>query len=222
MTNPDLTHIAIVLDRSGSMGTILADTIGSFNTFLAEQQKLPGKAHVTLVLFAGTPMVIHHGVPIEHVVPLTTETYRPTGGTALLDAVGETIDLIGKVFVERAEKDRPGKVLVMILTDGEENQSRHFNVDQIRSKIKHQQDAYSWQFVFLGASLDAVKTAASMGIGGAHAMAYTASGQGMHTVTRSLNMHIAAYRSSPNAEVGAQAMSFSDDERTENAPKATP
>lgn len=162
MTN--LTEIVCVIDKSGSMGPRKADAIGGFNQFLSEQKKLPDEAYLTLVLFDTNHVVMNESTPIKEVRPLDESTYCPYGCTALLDAVGRTIDSIGARLDKLQENQKPSKVLVVILTDGEENSSHQFSKQQIKDKIEHQKNTYSWCFMYLGANQDAFAEAGSIGI----------------------------------------------------------
>jgi len=164
--NTDITEIAFVLDRSGSMQSNAETTVESFNSFLATQQQeheeLP--ARLTLVLFNTEFEVLYTSVPVPEVKRLDLSTYKPDGCTALLDAVGHTIDETGKRLAAMAEKDRPDTVVIAIQTDGLENSSRIYTHHKIQKMIKHQQEVYSWKFLFLGANQDAIATASAMGI----------------------------------------------------------
>ena len=162
--NTQLTEIAFVLDRSGSMEPLVAETIAGFNQFLRDQQAMPGLARFTLVLFDDIIETPVDAVPVAEVVGLTTTTYTTRGCTALLDAIGTTIDKLGVRFAATPEHDRPGKVIIAILTDGEENSSRQFTMADINQRITHQREAYNWEFLFLGANQDAIAAASQMGI----------------------------------------------------------
>lgn len=162
--NTHLTEIAFILDRSGSMHSIATDAIGGFNSFLSHQQRSAGQANLTLVLFDDECLIPADNVEISHVAPLNEETYIPRSSTALLDAIGMTIDRIGERLSSTAEAERPGKVIVAILTDGLENASTRFDWDDISRRIRHQTDVYNWEFLFLGANQDAIATAASLNI----------------------------------------------------------
>jgi uncharacterized protein YegL len=162
--NNNLTEIAFVLDRSGSMQSMVEPAISGFNRLLREQQQEPGGARFTLVLFDDYYEVPFHSVPIAEVVELDTTSYVPRGSTALLDAVGRTIDELGATLAAIPEADRPGQVIVAILTDGEENASRRYTWQDIAKRIHHQSEAYGWKFLFLGANQDAIATAAKMNI----------------------------------------------------------
>lgn len=177
--NANLTELVCIIDKSGSMGAIQSDAIGGFNSFLAAQKKEPGDTRFTLVLFDTQFETPYHGVPIKDVVPLDETSYVPGGCTALLDATGQTIRGIGKRLEKTPEADRPGKVIVAILTDGEENSSRHFNQQQVLDMITHQQAKYNWEFVFLAANQDAIATGASIGIQAADSVAFSATPDGI-------------------------------------------
>lgn len=162
----NLTEIVIVLDKSGSMESVQMETIHGFNKFLHEQQKAPGEARLTLVLFDTNVEVVHSGVDIKAVPDLTAETYSPDGWTALYDAVMRAINDTGNRLAATPEPERPGKVIFVIMTDGAENASREFaqNPAAVRSKIKHQEDKYSWNFVYIGANQDAFAVGGDLGI----------------------------------------------------------
>jgi hypothetical protein len=176
---PDLTEIAFVLDRSGSMNSIAGDAIGGFNTFLAQQQAQPGQARLTLVLFDHEYLVAHDNVDIHNVPPLDAHTYVPRGMTALLDAIGRTIDTAGVRLASTPEADRPAKVIVAILTDGMENASRDYTNGRVAEMIRHQQQKYNWEFIFLAANQDAIATAGALSIQPKDAIAFDATGQGV-------------------------------------------
>jgi len=162
----NLTEIAFILDRSGSMQSIKAGTLEGVNAFL-DQQKQENAAYpvkFSLTLFSTEIEVRHSSIPVTEVPSLSDATYLPHGGTALLDAIGITIDSLGKRLAETPEADRPAKVIVAIMTDGEENSSRLFDWNQISEKIKHQTDVYKWEFLFMGANQDAIATASRISI----------------------------------------------------------
>jgi uncharacterized protein YegL len=164
------TEIAFILDRSGSMESMTNAAISGFNEFLKAQQATvddagqPIPATFTLILFDHEYLPIHNRAPIQTAAPLTLETYQPRGNTALLDAIGRTIDYIGSELAATPEPERPSKVIIAILTDGEENSSRKFSMADINQRITHQTMMYNWEFLFLGANQDAIASAAQMGI----------------------------------------------------------
>ncbi len=172
MTKPNFTEIIVVLDRSGSMEMVRKDTIGGFNAFVEEQKKTTGEAKLTLVQFDDQYLVVYGGLPIQDVPKLTSETFVPRGMTALLDAVGKTINIVGDRLANTAEDQRPSLVLFVIITDGHENASKEFKLTQIKEKIKHQTEKYNWEFVFLGADQDAFQ-AEAMGVCAGNTFNYT-------------------------------------------------
>lgn len=177
--NTNLTEIACVLDRSGSMEPIREDAIGGFNSFLESQKKQPGEARLTLVLFDNEYLVPENGTPLARVKPLDATTYVPRGSTALYDAIGRTINEVGARLAATPEPDRPGKVIVAILTDGQENASTEFTRETIAGMISHQRKAYSWEFVFLAANQDAVTAARDIAIPAPSAFEFKADKEGM-------------------------------------------
>lgn len=160
----NLTEIVFILDRSGSMSGLESDTIGGFNSMIAKQQKEEGEAIVSTVLFDDETDVIHDRVAIGDVKKLTEEDYYVRGCTALLDAVGGAIHHIGNVHKYAREEDRPAKTLFVITTDGLENASRHYSFKDVKRLIKRQKEKYNWEFLFLGANIDAIEVAGNMGI----------------------------------------------------------
>ena len=159
--NPNLTDITLVVDRSGSMSQIKSDAEGGVNEFIKSQAKLPGEAVLSLVQFDTEYDFVHQGQPIDQI---PSYELHPRGATALLDAVGRAINEAGTRLAATSEADRPGLVIFVIMTDGQENSSSEFNKQQIRQMIEHQQSKYSWQFIFLGANQDAFAEAGGLGI----------------------------------------------------------
>lgn len=157
-------EIVFILDRSGSMASAINDYIGGFNRFLEDQKSVPGECDVTLVQFDTEYLKVYEGKPIAGVEPLTLKTFVPRGGTALFDAICRTIDHVGLRLSAKGEADRPEKVIVVILTDGEENSSKEFALRHVKDRISHQRDAYKWEFIFLAANQDAFAAGGSMGI----------------------------------------------------------
>lgn len=159
----DLTELVFILDRSGSMSGLESDTIGGFNSMLKRQKEAPGRANVTTVLFDDRYEVLHDRIPIGGVVPMTGKQYYVRGCTALLDAVGKAISKTENVLKNTAGPERPGKVIVVITTDGLENASREYSRSKISRMITCCRKA-GWEFLFLGANMDAVSEAGSLGI----------------------------------------------------------
>ena len=175
----NLTEMVFVLDRSGSMSGLAADTIGGFNELIEKQKKIEGCAYVTTVLFDHEYEVLYDHVALEEVAPLTDKEYFARGSTALLDAVGRTIDSVGARLAAAPEEERPAHVVFVITTDGMENSSREYTAQRVRGMIEHQQQKYSWQFVFLGANMDAVSEARKLGISAKYAADFTPSHSGV-------------------------------------------
>lgn len=175
---PKTTEIAFILDRSGSMQVHTEAAIAGFNEFLRDQQSVEGQARLTLVLFDDQYEVSIDNIPVSEVVGLDTRTYRPRGMTALLDAIGCTIDAFKVRIRDLPENDRPDQVIFAIFTDGEENSSHRFTWKDIAGKIRRRQEKQGWEFLFLGANQDAIATAAQMNIhaGNAATASYTAEG----------------------------------------------
>ena len=173
-----LTEVVFILDRSGSMSGLEADTIGGFNSLIRKQRKEEGEAIVSTVLFDDACDVIHDRVPIAKVENLTEETYFVRGCTALLDAVGGAIHHIGNVHKYAREEDRPEKTLFIITTDGLENASRRYTYARVKAMVERQKERYGWEFLFLGANIDAAKEAARFGIGADRSVNYKCDEEG--------------------------------------------
>ena len=190
----DFTAIAVILDGSGSMSGLANDTIGSFNQFVGEQKLIPGEAVFFLCTFNTEYHLVHDFVPLHSVSDLNKKTYRTHGGTALLDAMGTTIDTLGVKLASLQEAERPGKVIVLIITDGEENASQLFTLEQIKAKVSHQTDKYNWQFVYIGANVDAISNGTSLGISSNNSASYIASAAGTDQLYRSVSSNLGSYR----------------------------
>lgn len=197
MTKVNLTEIVAIVDRSSSMRPLQHETIKGFNEFLASQKKEPGEALFTLALFstAGEYQLVFNAVPIQEVPAFTTATYDPNGWTALLDAVGQTCNAVGSRLANMKEEDRPSKILVLIMTDGDENNSRNFTHDNIKDIIAHQRDKYSWEFVFIGANQDAITAGASIGIAATNSYNFVASAAGSASLFDNVTRGVSDYRS---------------------------
>ena len=182
----NLTEIVFILDRSGSMAGLEKDTIGGFNAMMEKQKKEPGEALISTVLFDNNTQVIHDRVPLERMEPLTEKEYFVRGSTALLDAVGGAIHHIGNVHKYAREEDRPEKTLFVITTDGMENASRLYSYDRVRAMIRRQQEKYGWEFLFLGANIDAAEEAGRFGIRPECAADYRADSQSTEVIYASI------------------------------------
>ena len=173
-----LTEMVFILDMSGSMNPLTLDTIGGFNALIERQRKLPGEALISTILFNQDQNVIHDRVPVSAVTELTDMEYRPCGCTALLDAVGSAIHHIGNIHKYARTEDIPENTIFVITTDGMENASRMYSKSKIKSMIERQKSKYGWEFIFLGANMDAVSTAEELGIGRDNAVDYIPDAKG--------------------------------------------
>ena len=173
-----LTELVMILDRSGSMGGLESDTIGGFNGMIEKQRKEEGEALVSVVLFDDVSEVVYDRVPIAKVEPMTDKQYYVRGCTALLDAVGGAIHHIGNVHKYARGEDVPEKTIFIITTDGMENASRQYTYEKVRQMIERQKEKYNWEFLFLGANIDAVREAGRFGIQASRAVKYEHDGAG--------------------------------------------
>ena len=174
----ELTEIVFILDRSGSMSGLESDTIGGYNAMLEKQKTAPGQAIVSTALFDDHCEVLHDRLDIKTVVPMSDKEYFVRGCTALLDAVGGAIHHNGNIHKYAREEDRPEKTLFIITTDGMENASRRYNYDRVKMMIERQKEKYGWEFIFLGANIDAVEVADRFGISADRAANYHADSEG--------------------------------------------
>lgn len=192
--NNNLTELVFILDRSGSMAGLETDTIGGFNAMIDKQKKEPGEANVTTVLFDDKYEMLHKRRSLQKILPMTDREYYVRGCTALLDAVGQTINYIGNVQKYARDEERAGKVLFIITTDGYENSSHEFTYDKIKSMIERQKEKYNWEFIFLGANIDAVSTAKQFGISEDYATNYVADAIGTGLNYEAMNMAVSSCR----------------------------
>lgn len=184
----DLTELVFILDMSGSMDHLTDDTIGGFNSVIREHNDKQGEVLVTTYLFNNDCKMIHDRLPIAEVSPMTREEYRAGGCTALLDALGEAIEHIVGIHRYAREEDIPEHTIFVITTDGMENASHRFTADHIRAKIRHEQEKYGWEFLFLAANIDAVETAAAYGIDRSRAVNYVADETGTFEAYAAVSM----------------------------------
>ena len=205
----DYTHISVILDRTGSMDMIRDDTIGGFNAFLGEQKAEPGTATLTLVQFDSQDPyeVIHRFKKIEEIPELTRETYVPRAMTPLLDALGRGINDLEESLSKLEEAECPSKIIMAVVTDGQENASVEFTKDQVEKMIKEKTDDSSWEFVFLSADLEAIGQAMDYGIAGSKALLFMKKG-GSAGAWAALSRSASAYRSSKS-----KSMDFKDEDR---------
>lgn len=192
----NLTEIVFILDRSGSMAGLEDDTIGGFNAMIEKQKNEEGDAFVSTILFDNYVEVIHDRVDIRKVRPMTRRDYYVRGCTALLDAVGRTIRHIGNVHKYAREEDRPEKTLFVITTDGMENASREYSYERVRRMIEHEKEKYGWEFIFLGANIDAAREAARFGITEDRAVNYHADSVGTAVIYEAVSEAVCNVRAS--------------------------
>ena len=193
----NLTELVFILDRSGSMGGLENDTIGGFNSMLAKQQAEPGECRITTVLFDNQYEVLHDRIDIKAVSPMTDKEYYVRGSTALLDAVGTSINKIGGVQKNTMEDYRAEKVLFVITTDGMENASRKFSYNRIKSMIEHQKSKYGWEFIFLGANIDAADVAERCGVAHTHAHRFHNDSKGIALNYEAIEETVRSFRAAP-------------------------
>lgn len=187
------TEIIFLIDASGSMANLVNDTIGGFNGFIESQKAIDGKATLTTVLFNSTWKILYDGIDIQEVEPMTTSDYVAGGMTAMLDAIGEVINRVQDRHDELGS-EKPDNVLFVITTDGEENSSKKFNKSQIEKMIKHQTNGHDWKFMFLGANMDAVTEAESIGISRNHSVNYDYTSKGVDAVYATMDCFASSLR----------------------------
>ena len=192
----NLTELVFILDRSGSMAGLEADTIGGFNAMIEKQKAEAGEAIISTVLFDNTSEVIHDRLTLDRIPRLTQNEYYVRGCTALLDAVGGAIHHIGNVHKYAREEDRPEKTLFVITTDGMENASRRYTYEKVKAMIQRQKETYGWEFLFLGANIDAAREAARFGIGADRAANYHADPLGTGVVYETVSETVCNFRAS--------------------------
>lgn len=192
----NLTELVFILDRSGSMAGLEDDTIGGFNSMIQKQKREDGSAYVSTVLFDNYSELIHDRVDIQKVRPMTRDEYYVRGCTALLDAVGKAIRHIANIHKYAREEDRPEKTLFVITTDGMENASREYDYERVRRMIEHERGKYGWEFIFLGANIDAAKEAARFGISADRAVDYHADQMGTAVIYEAVSEAVCNVRAS--------------------------
>lgn len=190
-----LTELVCILDRSGSMSSIIDEAIGGFNTFLKEQRELEGDANVTVALFDDRYDLIHDNVNINDVEDMTSEVYYPRGMTSLLDAIGKTMQTVGERLANTPEEERPENVIVAILTDGMENCSREYTTEKIKEMIQHQEEKYDWTFMYLAANQDAFAVGQSFGMSDYNSINFNANSGGAKGAFQNMTLASTSYRS---------------------------
>ena len=212
MTDPNLTHLYFLLDRSGSMQSIKDDTEGGFDAFIAEQRSQPGDCRVTLAQFDDQYEEVYRDVPVADVPPLSLS---PRGSTALLDSIGRLLSEAGARLAALPEHERPGIVIVGIMTDGHENSSRELTHAQVKALIERQTSEYAWQFVYMGADQDAIEVGSSIGVAATNSMTY---GRGrvaaaMAATSRNIGLTRSAVAAGASAKEAAVHLAFDDEQR---------
>ncbi len=195
MTN-NVTELVFILDRSGSMTGLESDTIGGFNGMIEKQKKQEGVCYVSTVLFDHESEVLHDRIPLSNVPPMTARDYVTRGSTALLDALGDAIHHVANIHKYARAEDVPAHTLFVITTDGEENASHRYTGEQVKTMIEHKKEESGWEFLFIGANIDAVATAARYGIDKSRAVEYHADSTGTKAVYRSVEKAVCAMRES--------------------------
>ena len=190
----NITELVFILDRSGSMAGLESDTIGGFNAMIEKQKKQEGTCYVSTVLFANESKVIHDRVTLEQIAPMTDRDYQVGGCTALLDAIGDAIRHIGNIHKYARPEDVPAHTMFVITTDGMENASRRWDADEIRKTIERKKEESGWEFLFVGANIDAVQTAKRFGISEDRAVNYNADSKGTRIVYEALSRAVGSVR----------------------------
>ena len=192
----DVTELVFILDNSGSMEHLTDDTIGGFNSVLKEQAEKEGEVLVTTILFSNDSRMIHDRLPIKEVPVLSRSDYRASGCTALMDAVGDAIRHIVNIHRYARPEDVPEKTLFVITTDGMENASHRYSSEQVKRMVKHEEEQYGWEFIFLAANIDAVETAERLGVGRKYAVDYLCDRRGTAAMYATVNNAVSATRAS--------------------------
>ena len=198
-----MTELVFILDRSGSMSGLEGDTIGGFNSMIGKQKREPGECLVSTVLFDNFSQVIHDRVPLERVPKLTEKEYFVRGCTALLDAVGGAVHHIGTIHKYARPEDRPEKTMFVITTDGLENASLRYDYSKVKHMIERQKEEYGWEFIFLGANIDAAQEAARFGIGADRAVRYQSDQEGTILNYEVISEAVSSVRACPSAPLAA-------------------
>ena len=202
-----LTEIVFILDRSGSMSGLEADTIGGYNSMLSKQKKEEGEALISTVLFDSETEILHDRIPLGKVEPITDKEYYVRGSTALLDAVGGAIHHIGNIHKYARPEDVPEKTLFIITTDGMENSSHIYDYKKVRKMVEKEKEKYGWEFLFLGANIDSIEVAGRFGISADRAIDYVCDGEGTALNYHVLSEAVSAVRRSKSRKETAMAMS---------------
>jgi uncharacterized protein YegL len=189
-----LTELVFILDKSGSMSGLEKDTIGGYNAMLEKQKAIDGECLITTVLFDNSYVLLHDRIDIRAVSPITEKEYSTGGSTALLDAIGKTISKIGNAQRHTVDDYRAEKVMFVIITDGAENSSREYSSEKVKAQIESQKEKYGWEFIFLGANIDAVETARRFGIDSERSQDYNSDGEGTRLNFRVMSEAVTSFR----------------------------
>jgi uncharacterized protein YegL len=203
MAKDSLTEVAIVMDESGSMMSTVDDAIGGFNSFLASQKEVDGEANITLVLFDNKYEIVHDGIDLNDIPDLNRATFVPGGGTALIDAIGKTIDSLSSRISEMAEEDKPGKTIIIVITDGQENSSREYKRSEVAEKIKSLKSESGWEMIFIGASEEILDQADDIGIAKSCTMKYDATSKGTAMAYDCMSAALTSYRTEGSCDISA-------------------
>lgn len=198
----DVTELVFILDRSGSMSGLEDDTIGGFNGMIKKQKRQDGECYISTILFDDVSEVLHDRVRLQDVPKMTEEEYTVRGRTALLDAIGGAVHHIGNIHKYARPEDVPGHTMFVITTDGMENASHEYTIEKVRQMIERQKEKYGWEFLFIGANIDAVETAANFGIGKDRAVNYYADEQGTATLYETVSQTVCEMRA--NASISPE------------------
>jgi hypothetical protein len=212
MTNPDLTHLYFLLDRSGSMQSIREDTVGGFDAFIAEQREQPGECLVTLAQFDDQYELVYADRPIQEVPGLVLQ---PRGTTALLDAIGRLVTDAGAGLAALPEAERPGTIIVGIMTDGHENASKEWTHAAIKDLIQQQTQTYAWEFLYMGADQDAIEVGTGLGVPAARSVTYSRASAGV--AMASTSAMVGRLRAARASGVSTADIGYSDEEREASA-----
>lgn len=183
----DLVELVFVIDASGSMNKLVQDTIGGFNSLIEKQKADEGETRVTAFTFNHSVKKIYDNTEVNSISPLSGYNYIPAGSTALYDGIGTAIDFVGERLAATPEDERPAKIIVVVITDGYENASKEYTLKDVKDRIEHQQTKYSWEFMYLGADINSMKEAKSLGFNPSFSKQYTASSEGTQTVYSAVN-----------------------------------
>ena len=194
------TEIAVVLDKSGSMGSCVNDTIGGFNQFLKDQKEVQGTANFTLMQFDTNYHIIHDGIDIQNAKFLDNKNYNPSGMTALHDAVGRTINSIGQRLDKMPDHEKPEHVIIVIITDGEENSSKEFSRDDAFNLINKIKTENKWDVTFIGANQDSIKEGASLGVSAKSSLNFSCDAKGIRSMTDKLSAYSCSYFNNGSAK----------------------